>query len=170
MPSIALTWATGSGFGLRLKVIGRELIHIPIAEEDDAAAIPTVAPVGASLGDEFLPPEAQAAIAATTGSQTHPGFIDEHVKSSSLARRQTLRPRFPVKIFPGHRIRIRRQPSPSESFPLRLRKRVPHLPPLAITPLFRNQAPSSRNRRSQNTSPKRKRSRLKRSSRISTLS
>ncbi len=53
-------------------------ILIGIGEENDAAAIASVAAVGAALGDVFLAAEGDAPVAAVAGFHLNDGFVDEH--------------------------------------------------------------------------------------------
>lgn len=45
---------------------------------DDVAAVPAVAPGGATLGDKFLTPEGHTAVAAVAGFYADSCFVNKH--------------------------------------------------------------------------------------------
>ena len=52
-------------------------VEVAVGHRIDAAAAPAVAAVRAAEGDEFLAPEARAAVAAVAGGDVDRGFVDE---------------------------------------------------------------------------------------------
>src|SRR5690606_21498364 len=52
-------------------------VEVLVGLQPDAAAVSPVTAVGAALGNELLPPEAHAAVAALAGGHGDFGFVDE---------------------------------------------------------------------------------------------
>ena len=69
-----------------------------VGDEDDGAAVATVAAVGAALGDVLLAAERDAPVPAVAGFDVDVGFVDEHARMiSASARDATAAPRTPVQ-------------------------------------------------------------------------
>jgi hypothetical protein len=56
----------------------RKVAQIGVGQQDDVAAVSTVAAVRASLGDVFLPPEAERPVAAAAPAHLDAGAVVEH--------------------------------------------------------------------------------------------
>ena len=75
----ALARGSVAGATMRLPAVGLQVAFVPVADQDDVAALAAVTAVGSALRDEFLATEADAAVAAVTGLQFNLGFVDKHL-------------------------------------------------------------------------------------------
>jgi hypothetical protein len=61
-----------------LVVLRNEVVEVVVRQQNDAAASPAIAAVGAALGAKFLAPERHAAFAAVSRFREDFDFVNEH--------------------------------------------------------------------------------------------
>ena len=74
------------GLPVGLVLVVHEVVRVDVADEDDVAAPPAVAAVGAAPGLVFFPAEAHAAAPAVTGLKFNCALVDKHSGDNTEAR------------------------------------------------------------------------------------